>query len=204
MKYKTKIRVEDERRTNIVTEFLEKYFYPNTEGYQKIDTVDEQIKGIDSKFTLNGVFYNCDEKAAVRYRYLNTFALEISFINTRKDITDGWFVDKNKVNNSYLFVWIDEADSEEIHSVDEIHKAEIALVKKENIAKYLRSLGFDREKLVDTAYNMRANAIEHNGNAKTMGYKFTHSMKLNEAPINVLIPRKNLIKMSDFTKIYNI
>lgn len=89
------LRAGDESASRIVTKFLERYFYqPLTTEYMFHDDVPTQVMGIDTTFVLNGRRYSCDEKAAVRYmnRHLNTFALELSFINRNNEYQDGWLL----------------------------------------------------------------------------------------------------------------
>ena len=75
--YNNKIRKEDEKCADIVSKFLEKHFYNKVENYEKIDDKEQQVKGVDVIFILNGKQYVCDEKAAIRYvnKNLQTFAI---------------------------------------------------------------------------------------------------------------------------------
>ena len=125
--------------------------------------------------------------------------MELSFINRRNEVQNGWLIDDKKVNNSFLFVWIDKADKDIISSVNDVREIEVALVDKNKILSFLETLGWTVEKMLDKAQKMRENEAEYGGNVHKHGCKFTCSRFLVEQPVNVLISRENLKKISDWT-----
>ena len=91
----SKLRNEDERCSNIVSNFLDEHFYlKKCTNFQRIEDKNNQIKGIDTIFELNGNQYICDEKAAIRYvnKPLKTFSMELSFIDRSGCSHDGWLL----------------------------------------------------------------------------------------------------------------
>ena len=124
--------------------------------------------------------------------------MELSFINRRNEVQNGWLIDDKKVNNSFLFVWIDKADKDIISSVNDVREIEVALVDKNKILSFLETLGWTVEKMLDKAQKMRENEAEYGGNVHKHGCKFTCSRFLVEQPVNVLISRENLKKISDW------
>ena len=97
---KSTLRKSDENGERIVANFLDKKFYEkHTTNFERVNRKEEQIKGIDTIFKYDGETFLCDEKAAIQYRNndLQTFSLELSFLNRRNDINNGWLLDTNKL-----------------------------------------------------------------------------------------------------------
>lgn len=185
-------RVSDEAMSENIGDFLDRTLYKeNATNFERVRDKGRQVKGIDTIFTLNGEKYYCDEKASVRWRNLNTFSLEISFIDRRGDIVPGWFVSDKCENDSYLFIWIDDKGEGE--------KVEAALVRKEAIKEHLEALGWTGEKLEEKSRQIREKrGIGINfGNVKRNGCKFSFSKKLVEEPVNILLPREKFIELAD-------
>lgn len=186
-------RVSDEAMSENIGDFLDRTLYKeNTTDFERVYDKERQVKGIDTIFTLFDERYHCDEKASVRWRNLNTFSLEISFINRRGDVVDGWFVSDKCENDSYLFIWIDDHGDGE--------KVEAALVRKKSLMDYIESIGWTKEKMKEKSQQIREqDGIGINfGNLKKNGCKFSFSRKLVEKPINILLPRETLINLADF------
>ena len=172
---------------------LERVFYiPKTTDYRGIYDKETQVRGVDAIFTYMGHEYNCDEKAAVNYvaKNLQTFSLELSFIDRANNKTDGWFLKDDSMTDSYIFVWFDK-DS-----------YEMVLVEKKRIKEYLESLGWNKDKLHRKSELIREGKDENFGNIKKNGCKFSFSNYdwMPERPINVLVPREKLVKMAVFSK----
>jgi len=176
-------------------DFLKKYFYNTVEDYEEVVDKERQLSGIDSTFKINGVEYLCDEKVALDFTNmqkgykLNTFCLELSFLSRQDERMEGWFTSDNCHNNSYLLVWIDKSDNNTISSCEEIRKAEIALVMKQDIYDYLASIGWDKDKLRQKELNIRNNNDKKFGNMKKNGCVFSYPAYLPEKPINLLLSR---------------
>lgn len=196
------LRKEDEKCSDIVSEFLNECFYNKCESFERVNDVGRQIKGIDVIFTLNGEKFICDEKAAIRYvnKNLKTFSMELSFLDRGGNIHDGWLLDEEKINNSFLFVWIDRAKQDILSSKEDIQELEYALVYKEDIVDYLESIGWNESKLIKKADLIREDEHEYCGDLYKDGCKFVCSRFLYEKPVNVLIKREKLKELSVLTK----
>lgn len=203
MAYNSKIRREDEKCADIVSKFLEKYFYCDVESYERIEDRERQLKGIDVIFIWGGKQYVCDEKAAIRYvnKGLQTFAFELSFLGKGDRLIDGWLISEGKLNNSFLCIWIDKADYDILEDIDDIKEMEIALIDKQKLIDYLKSLGWDIKKLHIKADRMRKDVKEPQGDIEMNGCKFVCSRKLAEKPVNVLVSREKLKEIADYNKI---
>ena len=184
-----KRRGQDEIRSDQAHKMFERSFYgPQTTEYKGIDDKETQVRGVDSIFTYNGQKYHCDEKAAVNYvgKHLPTFSMELTFIDRANKLADGWFVKENSKTDAYLFMWLDE-------------NYEIALVRKEDIENYLERCGWDIDKLYRKAEKIRYEDDRQFGFLNENGCKFTFSDWMPEEPVNVLVPRKELVRMAIYT-----
>lgn len=200
------LRNDDERCSDIVSQFLDKHFYCGCKSFERVYDKSRQVKGSDVIFTMGSRSYNCDEKAAIRYvnKGLKTFSLELSFINTRGELTQGWLIDPTKVNDSFLFIWIDKAKHDMLTSVDDIQVMEVSLVRKVKIMEYLESIGWTQDRLARKDSKIRNNPDESLGDVYRNGCKFVFSEKLHEKPINVLLSRYTLAKISDINRVFEI
>ena len=133
------IREYDEHCEKVMAQFLDEHFYKNI-GYTWIERVtdrERQVKGLDVILKRGDKVYNIDEKAAIRYTNgLKTFALELSFLNRKGNRVDGWLIDEKKVNDYFVFVWINKIEGELIENVNSFKEVEVALVSKEKIMIY--------------------------------------------------------------------
>ena len=181
------LRDGDERGEKIVSEFLDKHFYIECEDFHRVVDKVQQIKGVDTTFVKNGFQYVCDEKAALKYvnKNLQTF---------------GWLLDSNKINNSFLFCWIDSAINDVLSSSDDIVIMEVALVRRNKIIDYLSNIGWTLDNLFLKCKKIRENPYEECGNFYKNEVKFSKSFQLKEKPINLLIKRSKLLEISDFSK----
>lgn len=204
MREESKFRKSDENIENINNQYLDSKFY-KSEVDSNIRITDKklQVKGVDTIFNLNEKQYICDEKVAAHYinKNLQTFAFELSFINRSNDVQDGWLIDKNKLNNSYLLCWLDKAVSDNPVSVDEIQESEIVLVTRESILTYLNSIHWDNNKLKLKAHSIRYGKDTKFGNILENGVKFSFSEKLVEKPINIILSREILRQIADYKAI---
>ena len=206
MRETSKLRNLDEHNSNVISDFLDIYFYPkifnpNKYKFERIYNKKQQIEGLDIIITNieNNNQIGIDEKSAVHYinKKLNTFSLELSFIDKNNNIHEGWLLDNNKKNNYFLFVWIDKALKTPLSNIEDIKEIEIALIKKDIILNYLSKLGWSKSKLLTKSKKIRNNPNEYKGNINIHNCKFTSSNHLVEKPINVLLSRNKIIELSN-------
>ena len=198
------VREYDEHCEKVMAQFLDEHFYKKI-GYtwrERVTDRKRQVKGLDVILKRDGKVYNIDEKAAIRYTNgLNTFALELSFLNRKGNRVDGWLIDEKKVNDYFVFVWINKIEGELIENVDSFKEVEVALVSKEKIMIYLESLGWDVDKLLIKDERIRDGIDDNLGDIRKNGCKFSYSERLFEKPINILLPKQAYIKIADEHKI---
>lgn len=190
----------DESAADIIADFLDEKMYGQFENVERVYDKARQVKGLDIIFKMKGHTYYCDEKAAVQYinQGLGTFALELYTLDRFGNPHIGWLFDTEKLNDSFLFVWIDKADSNRLTHKSQLHSVEVALVRKEKIVEHLKRLGWDSAKILRKAERIWRNADEPQGNIFVHGCKFVCSRKLPEQPVNIILPRKTYIELSDF------
>lgn len=215
MSHQNEKRVIDEQASNFMTQVLQMYFYKNTENYECVTDKTRQVQGIDAIFTFNGKQYHCDEKVAIDWRNLKTFACEVDRLNKNGVLGDGWFTTPGQVNNSYLFVWLDDPEipkttkAKSPQTLSDIKMMEIALIYKEKLKSYFLEIGWSDENLLKKSTQIRK-AVDNNvkvymGDLTKYGLKFSYSPKdYKEKPVNALVPRKTLIEMSDYTEKFEI
>lgn len=210
MSYNKNVKSEDKKMSSIVSDFIRLNFYDKyTDNLEIVCDRERQVQGIDTIFSFEGREMYCDEKSAVRYRGIKTFSLELSFLNKYDDLTEGWFLSDNMKNDCYLFVWIDRSssdtpDKKTITDISDITEAEIALVGKSNIRKYLERIGWTKEKIKEKERKIRMEGDRNFGNIFSDGCKFTFSEHLPEKPINILVPRRILRNIAMKDKIIRI
>lgn len=202
-------RSYDERACEVVNNFLDTKFYPiySTKS-ERVEEKKYQVQGVDIKFNMGDVEYICDEKAAVKWmnRKLNTFAIEVEFINRGGYIQEGWFTNSTQINNSYCFIYTDKIDAEyNTFQTEDIKEMTVILVRKEAIKDYLQGKGWTKKAIKRKCENIRINNGYgvNMGNIEENGLKFSFSKQLPEQPINILIPREELERMSDLTVKYS-
>lgn len=195
-------RKYDEHCEKIISSILDKYFYtePGITLFERVTNKQLQINGVDTLFSLNGKNYMVDEKAAIRWVGLKTFSLELSFLGKDDQIRTGWLLDENKINDYFLFVWINELNHETIQDISSIKNIDVALVSKEKILKHLSSLGWTSERLIGKDYQIRNCDKPYLGDIKKNGCKFSFSKHLKEQPINILLPKETYIELADIYK----
>lgn len=209
------LRKEDVRLADLISEFLDKHFYPKyVTNFERVTDKKRQCEGIDVIFDINGHRYLCDEKngGSRINTNLRTFSLELSFIDRSGIRRTGWLLNEHNINDSYLFIWTDNADSEKPHSISEIHKVEVALVKKSRIKEYLReTAGLDEltilamdESIVNNPDTMEYALISENSGKRKYsinGVTVCHSTQLYEQPLNIILPREVYRKIADLNVI---
>ena len=194
------VREYDEHCEKVMALFLDEHFYKKI-GYtwrERVTDRERQVKGLDVILKRDGKVYNIDEKMEnVSADIKRRFALELSFLNRKGNRVDGWLIDEKKVNDYFVFVWINKIESELIENVDSFKEVEVALVSKEKIMIYLESLGWDVDKLLIKDERIRDGIDDNLGDIKKNGCKFSYSERLFEKPINILLPKQAYIKIAD-------
>jgi hypothetical protein len=198
-----------------IAAFLDKNLYLSSglfSEHVRTDDIDSQKKGSDIILsTCDGKLHSVvvDEKAAAKYanRRLNTFALELSYIGMYDKKKDGWFLDKSKVTQYYLLVWIVKADIRYDESTkefdtdsitrDNIRELDWCLVSRDSIIKFLENKGWNLEELAK-----HNDMIREQGGVETKKFVndvlFWYSDNYPEKPINILLKKQTYIGLSEY------
>lgn len=204
MAYNT-FRKNDMNVEQEVANYLDKYLYSRDMFTQaeRTDDANNQINGSDIIISIpdkNLENIVVDEKAAIYYvnKNLQTFALELSFLNSGLHYSEGWFVNTNLATEYYLIQWLN-ADIDDPWQVKEnnITEIECVLVSKAKLKEYFANEGYDKTKFLQIAQKMRASnqtMIAPPGKP----YRFYYTQKLAEKPVNLLLSKEEYIRLSEF------
>jgi len=188
----------DSKREKIVGDFLDKRFYDNEfESYRRVRSRIDQLKGVDVKGIRNGEELLVDEKAATSWahREINTFAFELSFLIGEREYK-GWFNNSdNKLETTHWLLAWPRAKNEEINSINDIQNAEIFLVKCEIIRNWINKMKMKETKTLDNVVTELRNDTDIN-QVIWSNLRIIISRKMNEQPINILIPKDILRHLS--------
>lgn len=195
-------RKYDEHCEKIISSILDEHFYtePGITLFERVTNKQLQINGIDVLFSLNGQNYTVDEKAAVRWVGLKTFALELSFLGRNDQVRNGWLLDGKKINDYFVFVWINKLNHRIIQDASSINNIDVALVSKDKILNHLLSLGWTIERLHEKDFQIRNDNNVNMGDIEKNGCKFSFSKQLKEQPINILLPKETYIELAEIYK----
>ena len=209
----------DNRACEVVNNFLDRncYNFFTSKTLKRITATSEQIKGVDCKFQANKLTksdyeYICDEKAAVKWanKDLQTFSIELQFVNRAGHLHNGWFLAENQINNCYNFIYTDKIKDEngnynyKTFTESDIKEVTCIFVRKERIKEYLKSIGWTQELLEDKCKEIRrTNGKCDLCDIEKDGLRFCFSSYLPERPINILLSRRKLIELSDIVYKYN-
>jgi hypothetical protein len=197
------VREYDEHCEQVMSQFLDKYFYNaiNPTSFERVQDKERQVKGIDVVMEINDNTYSIDEKAAIRYTNgLKTFALELSFLNRKGILQEGWLTDERKINDYFVFVWINKIEDTLIKDISSLKDVDVALVSKNKIMEHFESIGWTKEKLKAKDNKIRNENDTNLGNINANGCKFSYSDRLFEKPINILLPKETYINIAEIYK----
>lgn len=201
MAYKTN-RKEDTRLELIVNEFLDDYFLSKEfDATRWVVEKEEQLSGVDIYLTSEKHGLNeakVDIKSAVKYSncYLSTFSLELSFIGYRGGEKTGWFLNDSLETEYYLLLY---PRSQKYYTdmifKDDIDYIDYYLVKKDDLMKFFKSRGYDKERLLEVSNEMREEFAEKGGDkiirdSGSENFHFTLSGRLAEQPVNIVVKRQ--------------
>ncbi len=195
-------REYDSNAEQEIARFLDKNLYSKEiiKDFKRFSDKEDQLKGKDVQFSIEDLKdIIVDEKAQIYYvnKNIPTFAFEVNFIRNSGDLTLGWFFDSNKETQYYLLIWI-TADKERDFTQDDITQLECFLVSREKIIIFLAVRGVDKDKAIKIAKEIRESGI--NGRHKEGifdGFNFNFSGHLAEKPINIVIRKEELKKLSN-------
>lgn len=214
-------RKDDYRVEREVAAFIDKNLYDDTNlfsSYRRTDSYNEQIKGSDVVLTTTDGLVTegiTDEKVAISRANLdlNTFSLELSFLNKANNEQDGWLIDETKETTHYMFGWIIKAvipynqarHRYEYHKIDRdnIKRLQWALVPRKAIMDYLLERGWTVDKLRNEAKEIRERGYVQSG-ANIRFFYSSDNPFMKEKPINILLTKETYLNLSVKNGIINV
>lgn len=187
-----------------LAKFLDKHLYSQHifTRAERTNNASTQIDGSDIILTIPSLGIRdavVDEKASIYYinKDLRTFVLEVSFLNRSLHYSEGWFIDGSLSTEYYLMQWI-KANVDDPWKVKEnnITEIECVLVSKAKLKAYFEAEGYNKERLLQIAQEMRASN-------QTMiaptdkPYRFYFTQKLAEKPVNILLDKQEYIRLGE-------
>ena len=208
----------DQQIETITSEFLDTYFYPKfkTADIQRYSDTYHQFGGVDLKINKT----NFDEKVKV-YGCLNNvqqyIAFECSIKNKGGYISDGWFQNDSLSTDYYSIIGLsaNTSDINQLSSSAQISAADVLWVKKQDVIDFINDNNLSKEQLKQDAVEIRDRgnnnktdifgntALDKSGKCRTRynhkNFWLTYSTKMKEQPVNLVIPRENLLKLPHST-----
>lgn len=212
--FMTSFRKQDMNCEREVAAYLDEHLYSDHTvftQYRRTDSLSEQLKGSDIVLTTSDGVLNdaiTDEKVAISRANtnLNTFSLELSFLDKNNRLEQGWFLDSHKQTTHYLFGWILNADipfnpstaKYAYHKItrDNIHQLQYAIVKRSDVMDFLKSKGWTSDKIrrQDDAIRKRGYIINPHTFIDEVSFAF--SPQLQEQPINILLRKQTYMRLA--------
>jgi hypothetical protein len=197
MHYNT-FRENDTRRERILCGYLDEKLYSQSpfENVRRTNTIEDQLSGLDIVFSIPSKRLNnlmVDEKARLYYLAggLPTFAFELNFINRKGERTEGWLTDASKKTEYYQLLFL--TAKQDFESIDEINQVEYVLVER---SKIIQVINLDLPTLRKKGIEVSQSNDFHQFKIPGVPYYFTHSTKLAESPVNIILRKEKLIEIS--------
>lgn len=204
-------REKDEMLTRRLEQFMDTQYKEKgiLKFMERIYDKKMQLQGIDIIFDdENGIKY-IDEKFAIDYRgkELKTYSFELYSENNFDG--QGWFLNPDSATTHYLLLWFNSDEA-----IDTIYNYEACLISKEKIHKMLNDDGVNPYEALEefrTYFSQHSESsvgmkfhtvINADGSSRKRmrynDYTVTQSDQKEEAPINLLIPKKKLMAYADW------
>lgn len=203
-----KRRQEDVRKTQILEKFMNGIYEQNGYNFERITETRLQTKGVDIIHMEGANKHRVDEKYAINYynKDLHTFSFEIYSRNNAD--SKGWLVSDNMITDDYAVLWF---RANEDFSV--ITKYDMCIIPKKAIMDLIYEAGYydgmvtDFLRYWDYIYKLKPDSFYYEkGEGKShrryydmrRGLKLCQSVGYSEQPINILIPKNELIKLATY------
>lgn len=202
--YNKSTRAQDTKASDIVTEFIYEnlYRYIYKEPYIVSDKV-AQCAGVDIWDSDTNI--TIDEKCRLsdieKGILGHTFAIELGWQSKYHNKMKGWGLSDYSSPTYYNFIWLHNVDIKQIDKLRKVHirKAECLFVKKTEMQKFLCKTIGDEDDIWNIVNQMWDRRIDKRYIRDKRNYPLFHltrSWKLNECPINAVIPKYILENLS--------
>lgn len=190
-----------------LAEFLDAYFYNQLLGeglfssIERIHDADTQKSGVDVRASYRGSTINIDEKAQLYYinKNLPTFAFELEYLHQGTPRL-GWLLKETLLTTHYFLLW-PSATTTKVEQLRMTDFTEIdgLIIQKDKLLQYLANQGLDSRTLRTAAKIVREKRVVGRQSIPQDGmYLYaSDSRQYSEAPINLVIRKSLLIRLSD-------
>lgn len=201
-------RAHDNRNETVGREYLESKLLQKFPTYKTCSERGRQVRGIDMTWTgKDGYEYKCDLKVAIWVaKYLGTGCLECAGRYERRGEWfpyTGWFLNENEESNSLAYLWIDGTTTDkDPQTPEDITKAEVCIVKTEDIWNYLGKLGWTREILKTKIAEIVGHEEEYFRTKwiNNVGFNSPEWLYRKERPVNILLSRQVYRELAVFNQ----
>lgn len=195
-------RKKDTVQEKIVAEYLDSKLYHREDIFDKIlrtDDRENQLAGSDLLMTIErkNIFNSVvDEKAQLYYLKggLPTFAFELSFLRYNGQRVGGWFIDQEKKTEYYMLLWLTAEEGFEL--IEQIKMIEFVLISRKKIFDFLSQQGLDLRALNNKSIEAINSGQKYFEKSTERPYWFVNSNHLAEKPVNIVIKKEVLKKLS--------
>lgn len=192
-------RRRDVELTEKVSELIDEILKRENFLFIRNNDVKLQKKGVDLiVFNSYGKPHVVDEKYALSCwnRDLQTYSFEIYSKNNIDN--NGWLTSEYHITQDYMLVWLRSTDEE----LNDIYRLEMAFLSRKAVLEYLSDNGVD----IKTILNEFEEKAKNNGAKRELvinkNIKVVQSLKLYEAPINILITKDVLLSLAYYHHIF--
>lgn len=201
-------RQQDSQGEKVISQFLDTHFYDTLRSNTiRNRNVSMQKAGVDIVIEMEDDTWYCDEKCALDYinKELKTFSFELRASSDYNGMRyEGWLTSPRNITTHYNLIYITKCKVDRRPTIDDIQSVEIIIVAKRDILNYFKKLGWNRSSLLKKCDTIDSGKDTYMGNVYKDGMKFVKSQHKVESPINVLIPKEELIKMSTAHRVIKV
>ncbi|MFL1010509.1 hypothetical protein [Flavisericum labens] len=191
----------DLKQEQILNNYLDGIYKSKNLEFSRITNLENQHLGIDVIFRHNLNEYLIDEKAQLHYlnQDLPTFTFELSFLNKKNEIKEGWLFDNSKKTQFYFLITaiILKSGKSKLGDQKDIKSVKITTVNRNKLIQHLAKKDLTHITLEEYDYNIRRtqsfgkNSIPEL-DEKSAGLLY-YTQHLAEQPINLQLRLKYLI-----------
>ncbi len=188
---------EDKRLEELFGSWLDTHLYSSLpvegfSGFQRVNDVRYQKKGIDTVVQAKDTKLLIDEKATLHYinKNIPTFAFELL---NRTSGAQGWLYNHSYLTTHYLLAWPNASNPDNILKADDYSSADVMLIERTSLIDMLAQKGLDETALREKVDYYLPNVNRQNFKFEMVpGITLFFTEWLAEKPVNIVI-KKNLL-----------
>lgn len=202
------LRRIDSNEEQELANFLDRYLYPNIQGFNSRRCIDREEQLIGMDVVLSNIDDSTeiviDEKAQLHYinNNLPTFAFEVDSLQ-RGNLTPGWLFNERYVTTHYMLIYPNAVHSDlNIITENDFTKVGCLLIERLSVIQYLEDRGWNKSRIEEKAIELRENNDFGRHKIPNERFSFVFTEHLAEQPINIVIRKEILSELS--CQIFNV